>query len=241
MLKVSKPNDPALEFVLLGRAVALQQQRQWQPAIDDILRALECYKASGRTDAASLCAMHTELGKNFLHIGNRENSKLHFQLAVDAQEKNGGDVFAICKAYNVLGVYCMQMGDSEAAVDAAERALAIRKENASQDDVEVGKLHLNAGVAHMTARQYQQAVNHFHAGLALVEGPLGSTDTRVVGIQPYLGTSLRSIGDIAGAKAAFQRAKAGFEQLHGADHESVAAMDAQLAMCDDPSKIPTDV
>lgn len=121
------PDDPELNAAIYCEmGTVLQQQEQFNAAIEAGLRALKWLEGARHADPALRARLFTNLGRSAYGLGQLKRADQYFQQALDAAS-DAESLSRIANAHMALGVSARAVGDLERAIDHCNRALELHR------------------------------------------------------------------------------------------------------------------
>src|SRR5438309_1296267 len=149
------PDDPELSGAIYADlGYVLQQQEQFNAAMEANLRALGWLDRSKHADPALRARVLTNLGRSCYSLGQLDSADNYFQAALDAAI-DAESLLRIANAHMALGVSARAVGDLARAVEHCNRALELHSRIGEQRAA--NRVLNNLGDVHYAAGRRRQA------------------------------------------------------------------------------------
>jgi tetratricopeptide (TPR) repeat protein len=149
------PDDPELSGAIYAdTGYVLQQQEQFNAAMEANLRALGWLDRSKHADPGLHARVLTNLGRSCYSLGQLDSADDYFQRALDAA-MDAESLLRIANAHMALGVSARAVGDLARAVEHCNRALELHSRIGEQRAA--NRVLNNLGDAHYAAGRRRQA------------------------------------------------------------------------------------
>ena len=149
------PDDPELNAAIYAEiGYVLQQQEQFNAAIEGNLRALGWLDRTKHADPALRARVLTNLGRSSYSLGQLESADQYLQRALDAA-LDAESLFRIANAHMALGVSARAVGDLARALEHCNRALELHSRIGQHRDA--NRVLNNLGDVHYAAGRKRQA------------------------------------------------------------------------------------
>jgi len=175
------PDDPELNGAIYAEiGTILNQQEQFNSAVEAGLRALQWLERSKHADPALRSRVLTNLGRSCWSLGQLEQAHAFHTQALEAAT-DAESLFRIANARMALGITARAKGQLDAAIEHCNRALEIhariKQERAANRILNnIGDVHYAAGrkaqawdFQHRCLRRAREIVDDFEIGVAAGE------------------------------------------------------------------------
>jgi len=175
------PDDPELNGAIYAEiGTVLNQQEQFNSAVEAGLRALQWLERSKHADPALRSRVLTNLGRSCWSLGQLEQAHAFHTQALEAAT-DAESLFRIANAHMALGITARAKGQLDAAIEHCNRALEIhariKQERAANRVLNnIGDVHYAAGrkaqawdFQHRCLRRAREIADDFEIGAAAGE------------------------------------------------------------------------
>ena len=175
------PDDPELNGAIYAEiGTVLNQQEQFNSAVEAGLRALQWLERSKHADPALRSRVLTNLGRSCWSLGQLEQAHAFHTQALEAAT-DAESLFRIANAHMALGITARAKGQLDAAIEHCNRALEIhariKQERAANRVLNnIGDVHYAAGrkaqawdFQHRCLRRAREIADDFEIGVAAGE------------------------------------------------------------------------
>jgi CHAT domain-containing protein/tetratricopeptide (TPR) repeat protein len=224
------PEDGFVGMQAHSLAIALRHARRDADAVKYLERALAIHlKVRGFKDDTTKAALRELADLYTLQDETAKATKLYTE-TIDKLRAAGGERSSE-EAYYLqeFGQYLRRIASYELSEEMLRRALAVREQQATRDDLGIAANMNNlAGVLRVLGK-HSEAELYYKRTIALYEKARGSKDPNLGILHDNLGVLYLQMGRFAEAEAAHKRALAILEERFGPVHVDVGLVVANLA------------
>ena len=197
-----------------------------------LAEALALFERAYGADHARLAPPLNSLGAARLRAGRYPEAQALLVRAVAVAEKAGGpDHPDLVQPLNNLALALERQDRHDEAIAALRRSLTIL-ERINRDDPNVGLIRQNIGGMLNLAGRPGEAKLELSAALELLERTIGPEHPAIAGTLNFTGDVARALGDLPGARAAYDRALGIRQKALGLEHPDLALCLLGLAEVD---------
>jgi serine/threonine protein kinase/tetratricopeptide (TPR) repeat protein len=183
-------NHADITFALQNVGGILHAQGKLEEALDYLQQALERARA-GDTYPITTSDIASELAVLLKNMERTEEAEPLYREALEIRQRVLGDHPLTAQSHNNLGVFLRGIGEEEAALEHAEKALEVYRASLGDDHRDVGIAYSNLASSYSNLERVEEAEASYRAGIASLEASMGS-DYWVTGQVEYnLGVLLR--------------------------------------------------